>query len=227
MKSNKLTMIVLFLAISTTGFSQSEIDKILTEIATAPSAERIEKDIIKLAGFGTRHTLSDTISKTRGIGAARRWVKSSFDEVSKNCNNCLEVSYLGDMVKADGSRIVTDTKVVNVMAIQRGTTFPNRYVIMSGDIDSRVSDANNFTSDAPGANDNATGLAGTIEAARVLSKYKFPVSIIYVGLSGEEQGLYGGKIMAKYAKEKKWDVIAVLNNDMIGNIEGVDGVIDN
>jgi Zn-dependent M28 family amino/carboxypeptidase len=227
MKTLKFTMMVLFLAISTTGFSQSEIEKILTEISVAPSAERIEKDIIKLADFGTRHTLSDTISKTRGIGAARRWVKSSFEEVSKDCNNCLEVSYLGDLIKADGSRIVTDTKVVNVMAIQRGNTYPNRYVIMSGDIDSRVSDANNFTSDSPGANDNATGLAGTIEAARVLSKYKFPVSIIYVGLSGEEQGLYGGKIMAKYAKENNWDIIAVLNNDMIGNIEGIDGVIDN
>ena len=227
MKILNLTMMVLFLAISTTAFSQSEIEKTLTEIATAPSAERIENDIIKLVGFGTRHTLSDTISATRGIGAARRWVKSSFEEVSKNCDNCLEVSYLGDLVKADGSRIITDTKVVNVMAIQRGTTYPNRYVIMSGDIDSRVSDANDFTSDSPGANDNASGLAGTIEAARVLSKYKFPVSIIYVGLSGEEQGLFGGKIMAKYAKEKNWDIIAVLNNDMIGNIEGIDGVIDN
>lgn len=227
MKILNLIMIALFLSISPTLFSQSEIEKISTEISTAPSAERIENDIIKLVGFGTRHTLSDTISATRGIGAARRWVKSSFEEVSKNCNNCLEVSYLGDLVKADGSRIATDTKVVNVMAIQRGTTYPNRFVIMSGDIDSRVSDANDFTSNAPGANDNATGLAGTIEAARVLSKYKFPVSIIYVGLSGEEQGLYGGKIMAKYAKEKNWDIIAVLNNDMIGNIEGIDGVIDN
>lgn len=227
MKKLNLTMIVLFLSISPTLFSQSEIEKILTEISTAPSGQRIENDIIKLVGFGTRHTLSDTISATRGIGAARRWVKSSFDEVSKNCNNCLEVSYLGDLVKADGSRIVTDTKVVNVIAIQRGTTYPNRYVMMSGDIDSRVSDANDFTSNAPGANDNATGLAGTIEASRILSKYKFPVSIIYVGLSGEEQGLYGGKIMAKYAKENNWDIIAVLNNDMIGNIEGIDGVIDN
>lgn len=227
MKILKFRLVLLFLTMSITGFSQSEIEKILTEISTAPSAKRIEKDIVKLVDFGTRHTLSDTVSATRGIGAARRWVKSSFDEISKNCNNCLEVSYLGDLVKADGRRIVTDTKVVNVMVIQRGTTYPNRYVMMSGDIDSRVSDPNNFTSDSPGANDNATGLAGTIEASRILSKYKFPVSIIYVGLSGEEQGLYGGKIMAKYAKEKNWDIIAVLNNDMIGNIEGVDGVIDN
>ena len=162
MKTSKFIIFLVFLAISANGFSQSEIDKILTEIAVAPSADRLEKDIVKLANFGTRHTLSDTISKSRGIGAARRWVKVAFEEVSKNCNNCLEVSYLGDLVKADGNRIITDTKVVNVMAIQRGTTYPNRYVIMAGDIDSRVSDVNNFTSDSPGANDNATGLAGTI-----------------------------------------------------------------
>jgi hypothetical protein len=98
---------------------------------------------------------------------------------------------------------------------------------MSGDIDSRISDPNNFTDDSPGANDNATGMAGAMEAARVLSKYKFESSIIYVGLSGEEQGLYGGKGLANYAKENNWDIIGVLNNDMIGNIEGVDGVIDN
>tara|TARA_R110001583_G_scaffold77623_3_gene211202 strand:+ start:6236 stop:7594 length:1359 start_codon:yes stop_codon:yes gene_type:complete len=227
MKLTKNCVVVFFLMLCTVGFSQSEINKILTEISTATSAERIERDIKILVNFGTRHTLSDTISETRGIGAARRWIKTTFEEVSKNCNNCLEVSYLGDLVKADGRRIIKDTKVVNVLAIQRGSLYPNRYVIMSGDIDSRVSDVNDFNSDSPGANDNATGMAGTIEAARVLSKYKFPVSIIYVGLSGEEQGLYGGKIMAKYAKENAWDIIGVLNNDMIGNIRGIDRVIDN
>lgn len=98
---------------------------------------------------------------------------------------------------------------------------------MSGDIDSRASDAMDFTTDAPGANDNASGMAGTMEAARVLSKYKFESSIVYVGLSGEEQGLFGGSGLAAYAKENNWDIIGVFNNDMIGNIEGVDGVIDN
>ena len=98
---------------------------------------------------------------------------------------------------------------------------------MSGDIDSRVSDANNFESDSPGANDNASGMAGTIEASRVLSKYKFENSIIYVGLSGEEQGLFGGKGLAAYAKEKGWEIIGIFNNDMIGNIKGVDGIISN
>jgi len=224
---NKSLLILTTLFVISLGFSQSKVDKILTQIATAPSAKNLKADITSLVNFGTRHTLSDTISNTRGIGAARRWVSKSFNIISNNCNNCLEVSYLGDLIKADGRRITKDTRVVNVMAIQRGTTYPNHYVIMSGDIDSRVSDVNDYTSDAPGANDNATGLAGTLEAARVLSKYKFPVSIIYVGLSGEEQGLYGGTILAKYAKEHKWNIIGVLNNDMIGNIAGIDGVIDN
>lgn len=223
----KNSLFIILLMLSVTGFSQSEIDKILIEISTATSANRIESDVKTLVNFGTRHTLSDTISATRGIGAARRWISSAFKKVSEECNNCLEVSYLGDVVKADGRRIIKDVKVVNVMAIQRGNLYPNHYVIMSGDIDSRVTDPNDFTSDSPGANDNATGMAGAIEASRILSKYKFPVSVIYVGLSGEEQGLYGGKIMAKYAKEHGWNIIGVLNNDMIGNIQGIDGVVDN
>jgi peptidase M28-like protein len=227
MKLSKFILTVLLVLTCTIGISQSKINRILTEIAIAPSAERIENDINKLVNFGTRHTLSDTVSTTRGIGAARRWIKSAFENISNDCNNCLEVSYLSDLVKTDGRRIIKDTKVVNVMAIQRGTKYPNRYVIMSGDIDSRVSDPNNFTSNSPGANDNASGMAGTIEAARILSKYKFQVSIIYVGLSGEEQGLYGGKIMAKYAKKNAWDIVGIINNDMIGNFHGIDGVVDN
>ena len=204
-----------------------DVNNYLYDIANAPSAERIEKDIRILAGFGTRHTLSDTVSSTRGIGAARRWIKSEFEQISKQCGNCLEVKFHKGLAEKDDRRIVKDTWVVNVLAIQRGTDHPDRYIIMSGDIDSRISDPNNFTDDAPGANDNASGMAGTIEAARILSKYKFPVSIIYVGLSGEEQGLFGGKFLAKTAKENNWDIIGVLNNDMIGNIEGVDGVVDN
>ena len=206
----------------------AQTDQRIYDIINEVSAKRIEHDIKKLAGFGTRNTFSDTISETRGIGAARRWIKSEFDNISKECNNCLNVFYQKDFVtKEMGSRVPHDAWVVNVVAIQKGTKYPNRYIIMSGDIDSRASDTMDFTTDAPGANDNASGMAGTIEAARVLSKYQFESSIIYVGLSGEEQGLFGGAGLAKYAKDKGWDIIGVLNNDMIGNIEGVDGVIDN
>lgn len=197
-------------------------------IIDSVSAERIEADIRTLAGFGTRHTLSDTTSDTRGIGAARRWIKDQFEAISAECNGCLEVYEQRTLVEGDTTtRIDEDTWVVNEYAILRGTEHPNRYVIMSGDIDSRVSDPMNSTDDAPGANDNASGMAGTIEAARVLSQYEFGSSIIFAGLSGEEQGLYGGEFLAEKATEEGWDIIGVLNNDMIGNIEGVDGVIDN
>ncbi|NAY90572.1 M28 family peptidase [Muricauda sp. JGD-17] len=208
--------------------SYSQTDSRIYEIINAVSAQRIEKDITTLVGFGTRHTLSDTVSQTRGIGAARRWIKSEFDKISSDCNDCLEVFYQKDLVKeGEGRRIIKDVWVVNVVAIQRGTKYPNRFIIMSGDIDSRVSDPVDFSSDSPGANDNASGMAGAIEAARVLSKYQFESSIIYVGLSGEEQGLYGGRGLAAYAKENGWDIMGILNNDMIGNISGVDGVVSN
>jgi Zn-dependent M28 family amino/carboxypeptidase len=117
--------------------------------------------------------------------------------------------------------------VVNVVAILRGATHPNRYVIMAGDIDSRASNGSDFTSDAPGANDNASGMAGVIEAARIMTQHRYGKSVIFVGLSGEEQGLWGGQHMAAVAKEDGWIIEGVLNNDMIGNIEGLDGVIEN
>ncbi|WP_438422867.1 M28 family peptidase [Aquimarina macrocephali] len=206
----------------------AQTDQRIYDIINAVSADRIETDVKKLANFGTRNTFSDTVSQTRGIGAARRWIKTEFEKISTDCKNCLDVFYQKDFVTKDmGSRVPHDAWVVNVVAIQKGTKYPNRYIIMSGDIDSRASDTMDFTTDAPGANDNASGMAGTIEAARVLSKHTFENSIIYVGLSGEEQGLFGGGGLAKYAKDKGWDIIGILNNDMIGNIKGVDGVIDN
>ena len=198
----------------------------LHDIAADVSAERIEQDIRKLVGFGTRHTLSDTKSDARGIGAARRWIKQEFEKISAACGNCREVYYQSATISGE-KRIPDATGVVSVIAIQRGITDPGRYVIMSGDIDSRVSDVMDATSDSPGANDNASGVAGTLEAARVLSQYRFNGSIVYAALSGEEQGLFGGRIMAEQAQKDGWRIKAVLNNDMIGNIEGINGVINN
>lgn len=219
---------VLLFSLLSISVLTAQTDARLYDIINSVSAERIENDVTKLVSFGTRHTLSDTISQTRGIGAARRWIKSEFETISKACNNCLEVFYQKDFIKkGDNDRIVKDVWIVNVVAIKHGSKYPNRFIIMSGDIDSRVSDPTNFTSDSPGANDNASGMAGTIEAARVLSKYDFESSIIFVGLSGEEQGLYGGKGLAAYAKKNNWDIVGILNNDMIGNITGVDGVVSN
>ncbi len=218
----------LFIALIVTAFSYAQTDSRMYDIINDVSPDRIKSTVKTLVDFGTRHTLSDTISDKRGIGAARRWIKAEFNRISKDCTNCLEVFEQHNFTpKGDGARIVKDVDIVNIVAIKKGTKYPNRYVIMSGDIDSRVSDPTDYTSDSPGANDNASGMAGTIEAARVLSKYSFENSIIFVGLSGEEQGLYGGKGLAAYAKEKGWDIIGILNNDMIGNIKGVDGTISN
>lgn len=222
----KYLILVVVFFYSLNNFSQT--DQRLYDIIDAVSVKRIASDIEALVNFGTRNTMSDTLSNTRGIGAARRWIKSEFDEISNDCNDCLGVFYQKDLVLAKGNeRILHDTWIVNVVAIQKGTKYPNRYIIMSGDIDSRNSSSTDFTKDAPGANDNASGMAGTMEVARVLSKYKFESSIIYLGLSGEEQGLYGGKGFANHAKKNNWEIIGVINNDMIGNIKGVDGFISN
>ena len=198
----------------------------LDAIGIAPSAARIEADIRKLVSFGTRHTLSDTRSDTRGIGAARRWIRVEFERISRDCGGCLELRDVRGVVSGE-QRIPGPTEVVSILAIQRGTSDPGRYVIMSGDIDSRVSDVMDFSSDSPGANDNASGIAGTLEAARVLSRYRFPATIVYAALSGEEQGLFGGKMVAELATREGWRIEAVLNNDMIGNIAGINGVVDN
>ncbi len=220
--------IKVFAASLLTAGLNAQTDPRLYDIIDAVSAERIEADVATLAGFGTRHTLSDTVSDTRGIGAARRWIKREFQKISKDCDGCLLVREQRNLVKeGTNARIVKDVWVVNILAIQKGSKYPNRYVIMSGDIDSRVSSPTDYTSDSPGANDNASGMAGTIDAARVLSKYRFDHSIIYAGLSGEEQGLFGGQGLANFAKEQGWEIVGVLNNDMIGNIKGVDGEISN
>ncbi len=221
----KLLPVFVFLSMTLT---QAQEKQTLYTIIEGVSSERLENDIQTLVDFGTRHTLSDTLSSSRGIGAARRWIISEFESISKDCNNCLKVfEQKNYFTPKDGDRIVKPVWINNIVALQRGKTHPNRFIIMSGDIDSRISDPTNYTEDSPGANDNASGMAGTIESARVLSNYTFENSIIYVGLAGEEQGLFGGKGLAAYAQEQGWEIIGILNNDMIGNIRGVDGVIDN
>lgn len=198
------------------------------EIVAATSAERIEHDVRVLAGFGTRHTLSDTLSQQRGIGAARRWIHAEFERISADCGGCLEVKYVSEVLPAGTSaRIPHEVEIVNVVAVLRGVTDPQRVVLLSGDIDSRVSDVNDFESDSPGANDNATGVAATLEAARLLSRYPSDATIVFAALSGEEQGLYGGEILARHAQAQGWRIEAVINNDMIGNIRGITGVVDN
>ena len=185
------------------------------------SEARLRADIAQLVGFGTRHTLSVQDDPKRGIGAARRWGAAEFRNTSKACGGCLTIVLPERMVQ--GARVPNPTKLVDVVAIQTGTERPNEVVIVQGHIDSRVTDVMNFTSDAPGANDDGSGTALVLEAARVLSKHKYPVTIVYALLSGEEQGLLGGQLLADYAAEHGWQVKAVLNNDIVGNSCGSDG----
>ena len=222
MNNTRLTALVLLAGLP----ALCGAEEIRHQLAADVSADRLQADIEKLVSFGTRHTLSETRSDTRGIGAARRWIEAEFRRISADCGGCLEVITVSDVIEGE-SRIPEPTEVVSVLAIQRGSLDPNRMVMMSGDIDSRVSDPMDGTSDSPGANDNASGMAGAIEAARVLSKHRFPGTIVYAGLSGEEQGLFGGQIVAAHALEEGWKLKAVLNNDMISNISGIDGVTDN
>jgi hypothetical protein len=194
------------------------------EIADNVRQDRLRAIVEKLVSFGTRHTLSSQTDPKRGIGASLRWTEEEFRRYARACRNCLTIVTPSDVVT--GRRVPTPTKVTNVVAIQRGTVDPKRVVIITGHIDSRVTDVMDFTKDSPGANDDGSGTAAVIEAARVLSQHKFPYTIVYGVLSGEEQGLLGGKILADYAKAQGWEVIANLNNDIIGNSCGSDGKCD-
>jgi len=193
-------------------------DTRLRAIIAPVSEAQLRHTIEALVSFGTRHTLSSQTDPKRGIGAALGWAKGQFESYGLETVRPCETF--------TGARIPKPTPVCDMVAIQRGTERPNDVVIIQGHIDSRVTDVMNFTSDAPGANDDGSGTAAVIEAARVLSKHKFPGTIIYAALSGEEQGLYGGKVLANYAKAQGWNVVTVLNNDIIGNSCSSDGLCD-
>jgi hypothetical protein len=192
--------------------------------AAEVSAARLHATVETLVSFGTRHTLSSMTDPRRGIGAAEHWVQEEFGRYSAACGGCLQIVTPEEEFK--GARSPAGVRVRDVVAIQRGTGDPNRVVIITGHIDSRVTDVMNATADAPGANDDGSGTAAVIEAARVLSKHKFAGTIVYGVLMGEEQGLYGGKTLADYAKAQGWQVEADLNNDIVGNTLGSDGMRD-
>ena len=196
----------------------------LREIADQVDEARLRATIEHLVGFGTRNTLSVRDDPHRGIGAALNWAEGEFRSISGGCGGCLEIVRPHDTVT--GSRIPTLTLIEDVVAIQRGTSDPERVVIITGHIDSRASDVMDATTDAPGANDDGSGVAALIEAARILSRYRFPATIVYAALSGEEQGLHGGRVLAEYARDRGWRVEADLNNDIIGSSCGSDGTCD-
>jgi len=217
---------ILGAAVTAAAFAAAPAEQpILREIAHSPDPVRLQATVQALVGFGTRHTLSDTASPRRGIGAARRWAQSRFAEIGRGCGGCLTIVTPSQTVT--GERVPKPAEIVDVVAIQKGTVDPERVIVLTGHIDSRVSDPMNATADAPGADDDASGVAVVIEAARILSRHQFPATIVYGVLSGEEQGLYGGKVLADYAKAQGWRVEADLNNDIVGAIRGQNGIVDN
>ncbi|RVU06247.1 M20/M25/M40 family metallo-hydrolase [Novosphingobium umbonatum] len=191
---------------------------------TVPSPERLRATVSTLVSFGTRHTLSSQDDPKRGIGAARRWAEAQLRRIGAQCSDCLVIDLPERMVTS--ARIPTPTRLVNVVAIQKGTERPDEVTIIQAHIDTRVSDPMNATADAPGANDDGSGVALVLEAARIMSKRQFPTTVVYAILSGEEQGLLGGRLLADVAAERGWKVKAVLNNDIVGNTRGSDGLVD-
>jgi Zn-dependent M28 family amino/carboxypeptidase len=189
------------------------------------SAERIRSNIEKLVSFGTRSTLSAqdpaSISSGRGIGAAREWIRSEFETYSKDCNGCLEVK-TDSFTEGPADRIPQPTPITNVYAVLKGSDLEgaNRIVLVTGHYDSRNSDTLDVKGNAPGANDDGSGTAVSLECARVLSKLKFPATIIFLTVAGEEQGLNGSRHFAAMAKQQGWNIGAVLNNDIVGGNKG-------
>jgi hypothetical protein len=200
------------------------------EIAAAVkqvSAAQIRKTIEKLASFGNRNTIGPadelSIRKGFGIGAAREWIRSEFERYSQACGGCLEVK-MHSFVAPKADRIPNPTEIVNVYAILRGTdpVAEKRIYLVTGHYDSRNSDTLNVTDPAPGANDDASGTAVSLECARVLSKQKFPATLIFMAVAGEEQGLNGSREFAKMAREQGWQIAGVLNNDIVGGNKSKD-----
>lgn len=200
---------------------QADIDAIVREI----SPQRIQGYIEKLVSFGTRHTMSETESNTRGIGAARRWIKSELERCGAGK---LDVQF-DSHIHPVANRITRPTEIVNVLATLPGTqpASRERYYVVSGHYDSRVTDVMNATSDAPGANDDASGTAAVMEMACVMSRHKFDASLIFMTVAAEEQGLYGAANVAQGAKAKGMNIAGMLNNDIIGSSHDENGRLNN
>jgi hypothetical protein len=200
---------------------QADIDAIVREI----SPQRIQGYVNKLVGFGTRHTMSDTASDTRGIGAARRWIKAELERCGAGRLNVQFDSHIHPV----SSRISRPTEIVNVVATLPGTQAASkeRYYVVSGHYDSRVTDVMNATADAPGANDDASGTAAVMEMACVMSRHKFDASLMFMTVAAEEQGLYGAANVAQGAKAKGMNIAGMLNNDIIGSSHDEKGRLNN
>jgi hypothetical protein len=227
MKYPKL-FLLLFITVSASAQTTIKQDASIKQMLDEVSSKNIEAIVRKLVAFKTRHTLSDTVSKTEGIGAARNWIKAEYERYAAASNGRMKVEF-DEFVQPKGNRIDKPTPMKNVLAILKGTdTADKRIYIVSGHYDSRVTDVMNAKSFAPGAVDDASGTAVSMELARVMAKRSFPATIIFMAVVGEEQGLYGSTNVAKRAKAENWQIDAMLNNDIVGNTYGMEtGLKDN
>ncbi|HWZ16995.1 MAG TPA: M28 family metallopeptidase [Mucilaginibacter sp.] len=197
-------------------------DAAIKQMIDEVSAKNIEATIRKLVTFKSRHTLSDTTSKTEGSGAARNWIKAEMEKYAASSGGRMKVQF-DTFTQPKGNRIDKPVHLKNVLAVLKGTD-PNdtRIYIVSGHYDSRITDVMDPNGVEPGANDDASGTAVSMELARVMSKRSFPATIIFMSVVGEEQGLYGSTNVAKRAKAENWDIDAMLNNDIVGNTHGME-----
>jgi len=227
----KTLLVVSCLWLSQYSFAQTIVqrDPEIAQMVGEISPDSLRSHIDQLVSFGTRHTLSTTTDPKRGIGAARRWVLSKFQQYAKQSGGRLTAINDTWTLPADGKRVDKPHEIGNVMATLKGTD-PNdkRIFLVTGHIDSRVTNVMNREADAPGANDDGSGTAAVIELCRVMSKYKFPATIVFVTVSGEEQGLLGAEYLAEKALKEGWSLEGVLNNDIMGsNNSSETRIIDN
>ncbi|GAB3261312.1 M20/M25/M40 family metallo-hydrolase [Larkinella harenae] len=229
MKNVFLPIALLFCSLATLAQTTVVRDPAIAQLVNEVSADSLRAHVTNLVSFGTRHTLSNPSDTKRGIGAARQWVLRKFQQYAKQSGGRLTAQIDSWTLQPDGRRVDQVTQMGNVMATLKGTD-PNddRIFLVSGHIDSRVTDVMNRTADAPGANDDGSGTAAVIELCRVMSKVPFPATIIFVAVSGEEQGLLGANHLAQRARDEKWNLEALLNNDIVGSNHSPDTrIIDN
>lgn len=228
---NKPLLIAIVLLLPKFNFSQTIInrDKEIDAMVKEVNADSLKSYIHQLVAYGTRSTLSTQTDPKRGIGAARVWVLNKFNDFAKQSNGRLTAFIDTTIYKADGRRVNRDIVLGNVVATLKGTD-PNdkRIFMISGHLDNMRTNVMDSTGDAPGANDDGSGTAAVVECARIMSQHSFPATIIFVAVSGEEQGLLGAHFMAEKAKKEKWEIEALLNNDIMGsNNSNETNIIDN
>ena len=218
MKRSLLILFLIFIVWSAGAQTIINRDPEIKKMVDDISKERIEQHVRKMVGFYTRHNLSGQNDPAKGIGASWNWIKSEMEKSIPASGGRLKVEFVDYTIGGTGQRIAQEIKLKNVVATLKGTDpDDDRIILISAHLDSRAALDNDNTSFAPGANDDGSGVAAIMELIRIMSARKFSATIIFMAVSGEEHGLYGAKYMAAKAKEEKWNIIAMLNNDMIGN----------